>query len=278
MVADARAAVLVATLGAEPQIVAIAVQLLLRRQENLQQVVVLHTDPHHEPVASSLRALQAAFAAQPGWPPLHTVDLGTGDVLHPAALNRFADTLYSVLKAQVEAGQCVHLLLAGGRKPMAMMGMSVAQMLLGPRDRVWYLHSDDDLRTSGRHILGPADRADLVPIPLPPLGNAPAAFTRPFQAQTPADALRLLEAEQHERRRTFVERELTPAEREVARLIAAEVLSVEEVAARLHKSPKTVTNQLNSIYGKLENVFGLQPDKGVKREFLRRELNVYFRS
>ena len=64
----------------------------------------------------------------------------------------------------------------------------------------------------------------------------------------------------------------------MARLVAHQVLTVEEMAAHLHKSPKTVTNQLTVIYQKLESSFGLQPDQGVKREFLRRELAGYFGS
>jgi len=69
---------------------------------------------------------------------------------------------------------------------------------------------------------------------------------------------------------------LTVAEREVALLVAQNVLTVKEIAIQLHKSPKTVTNQLNTIYSKLESYFGLQPDLGVKREFLRRALVGHF--
>jgi hypothetical protein len=47
------------------------------------------------------------------------------------------------------------------------------------------------------------------------------------------------------------------------------------MAARLHKSPKTITNQLTTIYSKLESAFGLQTDVGVKREFVRQELGPY---
>ena len=113
-------------------------------------------------------------------------------------------------------------------------------------------------------------------IPLAPVGAAPARFTNFFRAETPTAARAALE-EQHTRRtRAFVEQILTAAERELAALVACEVLTVNEAAARLHKSPKTITNQLNSIYSKLESVFGLQPDVGVKREFLRRELRPYF--
>ncbi len=166
----------------------------------------------------------------------------------------------------------VHLLLAGGRKSMALVGLSVAQLLLGADDHVWYLHSDEGLRTSRRSQLVGDDVAQLIEIPLPRLSVAPPQLTRLFQAETPDAARQTLAAEQRRQVQHFLDHGLTAAERELALLVAQNVLTVKEIAAQLHKAPKTVTNQLNVIYSKLESEFGLQPDVGVKREFLRRAL------
>jgi CRISPR-associated protein Csx14 len=269
-------AVLIATLGAEPQVVSLATQLLLARGLDLQAVVVLHTAAHKPPVLTSLPTLKETFADHPGWPPLHPVALDLDDVLTPDDMETFAAALFDEIKRWLNRERQVHLLLAGGRKPMAMMGMSVAQMLLGADDRVWYLYSDARLRQSGRMTLEAGDKAELIETPLVPMTPAPPRFTRPFQASTPAEARSALAREQQRRLAHFVETELTSAEREVAALVAREVLTVNEMAARLHKAPKTVSNQLNSVYSKLESAFGLLPDKGVKREFLRRELGAYF--
>lgn len=114
------------------------------------------------------------------------------------------------------------------------------------------------------------------PIPLPQQHSAPPIFRRHFQAETLDTAQTELDLAQAAQRRHFIDHELTRAERAVAALVAAEVTTVKDLAARLHKRPKTVTNQLNSIYSKLESYFGLQPDVGVKREFLRRELGGWF--
>ncbi len=269
-------AVLIATLGAEPQVISLTTQLLLQQQEPLVAVVVLHTHRAYAPVADALPALQITFAAQSNWPPLQTVCVPVDDVLTPAQMEEFTDALYAIIKQWVAEQVCVHLQLAGGRKSMAMLGISVAQLLLGPVDRLWYLHSDEALRRSGRMVLNEHDHVRLIAIPLPQLTAAPPLFTRPFQANTPADARHELAAEQQKRRQYFVDHELTPAERAVAALVVQDVLTVKEIAVRLGKSPKTVTNQLNTIYSKLESTFGLQPDLGVKREFLRRELGRHF--
>jgi DNA-binding CsgD family transcriptional regulator len=235
-------------------------------------VVVLHTTAHLPPVSAALPALQASFAAQPAWPPLLLDELPLDDVLSPVELDAFAERLYTQLRGWVMQGTRVHLLLAGGRKSMAMVGMSVAQLVLGPDDHVWYLHSSDELRRSGRTAPADGDAVTLVPIPLPRLAVAPPAFLAALQSPTRAGALAALDARHSERLRHFLDHDLTPAERALALLVGEDLLTVEQMARRLHKSAKTVTNQLNSIYSKLESAFGLSPDIGLKREFLRREL------
>lgn len=271
-------AVLVATLGAEAQVIPISVQLLLGQGVLLEWVEILHTDHRREPIHTARQYNQRIFAQQEAWPRLRTTEIPIADVLTPQELDAFATALFTTLKRWIGDGYTVHLLLAGGRKSMAMVGMTIAQMLLAPSDRVWYLHSQETLRLSGRWQLAGPDEAQLIPIPLSILSAAPPSFARSFAAETPAAARLELAAVAEARRRYFVEEELTPAERTVARCLVTDVLTVEQLAARLHKSPKTITNQLNSIYSKLESVFGLQPDKGVKREFLRRELGPYFGS
>lgn len=264
-------AVLVATLGAEAQVVSLATALLLR-QARLARVVVVHTDARFAPIDTALPTLCNAFAARDDAPVLVCTAVDVADTLRAGELERFADALFAVLKAEIGAGHSVHLLLAGGRKSMALVGMSVAQLLLGPDDHVWYLHSDDALRRSGRFWPEAGDAVQLIEMPLAPPLAAPPRFARSFAAASPAAARQALSEAEEMRLRHFVEHELTPAERAVAALFAQEVMTVEEAARRLIKQPKTITNQLTLIYAKLESYFGLTPDVGTKREFLRRVL------
>lgn len=268
-------AVLVATLGAEPQVIAIAAQLLQQQGEPVSTVVALHTQATHRPISQTLPALQKAFDEHPEWPEFRAHPVPAGDTLTPEQIELFARELYGVLKMWVMKEARVHLLLAGGRKSMAMVGVTVAQLLLGTDDRLWYLHSDDELRFSGRFHLEPQDKAHLIQVPLPQLRPAPAIYTQPFQAETPDAAFEALEVEQSRQLQRFVDQELTAAERKLAALVVQEVVTVAKMAEQLNKKPKTVTNQLNSIYSKLESAFGLQPDKGIKREFLRKQLKGF---
>lgn len=270
-------AVLVTTLGTEPSVIPIATQLLLDQGIILSTVELLHTIPTDAAIRSALASVQAAFGQHPQWPKLATTQLPVRDVIAPGELSDFGNALFACLKKWLRQGYQLHLLLAGGRKSMAMVGVTTAQLLFGPEDRIWYLYSADELRLSGRYLLQGRDEARLVQIPLPPPLAAPV-YGHALDAETPDEARRLLAAQVSEQRRRFVEEELTAAERAVARCVVEDVAKVADIAARLHKSPKTVTNQLTSIYAKLEAFFGLQADVGMKREFLRRELGGYFGS
>ncbi len=57
-------AVLIATLGAEPQVVSLATQLLLQQGIALQAVVVIHTSQTAPPILHSLPRLHTLFAEQ----------------------------------------------------------------------------------------------------------------------------------------------------------------------------------------------------------------------
>ncbi len=146
-------AVLIATVGAEPQVVTLAADLLVR-QGPLVRAVVVHTDAQTPPLTATLPALHSAWAQRADLPPLTLCAVEVADTLTPGELERFADTLFAVLKSEIAAGRRVHLLLAGGRKSIALVGMSVAQLLLGPDDRVWYLHSDEAITAVGAFLAG----------------------------------------------------------------------------------------------------------------------------
>lgn len=230
--------VLIATLGSEPQIVGLAAHLLLEQHEPLTRVVVLHTRPTQSPIDRALPILQESFRTNAALPLLELQEAPADDVLTPQQIELFSRHLYQVVRIWVLRRTRVHLLLAGGRKSTAIVGMTVAQMLLGPDDRVWYLYSDEALRISGRLTLQPGDYAQLIQIPLPQLSAAPPVWIRPITAETPDSALDAYVVERTRRLRHFVEAELTSEERDVAALFAQDVLTVEEAATALHNSRK----------------------------------------
>ncbi len=262
----ARSSVLVATIGAEPQVIAIALQLL-RRREQLTAVDVLHTHAEREPVGRALADLDAMFARRPDWPDLHRTLIPAADLLLPEELDAFETILFQSLKKWKGAGCNIRLLLAGGRKTSAMVGMAVAQLLLQPWDRVLYLSSDENLRLSRRHVLEPRDKARLHEIPLLQdilrQGHGIA-----MQAATPGEARRGIRADHRRKYARFVE-SLTPTERKIAHAVATQTAGTAAMAAQLGLAQATVSNGLTRIYRKLEGQWGIVLHKGIKREMLR---------
>lgn len=81
--------------------------------------------------------------------------------------------------------------------------------------------------------------------------------------------------EDRRRKREFVERWLTQAEREVVRL-ASQGLDNAAIAECLDKAEKTVAYQLTSIYSKLHEWRGYRTDVPVSRAVLVATFATYF--
>ena len=275
---------LVCTLGSEPQVITLSLDLLARRGRRPDRLVVVHTSDDHEPVRTALEQLRLTLT---GWPRLETTfvpvegergpvpDLATSD--QAAAYLR---TLYRTVLELKRAGSQVDLNLSGGRKPMSIYAVVVAQLLFDAGDRLWYLLSSETVRRSEQMRLGQADDADLLEIPVLRWSSVSPAATPLGRFEDPWDAI-AYQQEHHLRasmnaRRVFVNQVLTPAERDLARLAATTGLDNAALAERLNKRPKTIANQLNTIYGKLHEFLGF-PDAGATdRTVLAAEFGPYF--
>lgn len=276
---------LICTLGAQPQVITLSLDLLAGQGRQPEGLLVIHTDPAREPVRSARQALQEALAA---WPklPARFVTVTDGD--RPAAdlataeqAAAFLRTLYREVLALKQAGRQVDLNLSGGRKPMSIYAMVVAQLLFDSHDRVWYLLSEEGLRASGQmRLAGQAGAATLMEVPVLRWSSITPAATPLGRFQDPWDAIRFQQEHhlRHEvaRKRSFVDCWLTPAEYEVAALAAREGLDNAGIAGQLGKSEKTVANQLTSVYAKLHEFLGFRDDMETDRAVLAAELGMVF--
>lgn len=245
--------VLVATLGAEPQVMTLALDALMADGARITRVVVVHTLADREPIRSSLERLHQEFVVNRfyGDRVLYIPHLLAGsagplvDVVTPEEIDSAFQNMYMLLRQFKHAGYSIHLCLAGGRKTMALFAMAAAQILFDAGDHVWHLVSDPALVASKElHAAHPND-VTLVPVPVARWGRI-----RPDDLS---------------RARDFIENALTPAEREVTMLLIREGLSNAALAERLGKSTKTIANQLSSVYSKLEEYFELEatPDRAL---------------
>jgi CRISPR-associated protein Csx14 len=274
--------VLVATLGSEPQVVTLALDLLRAKGYPISEVVVVHTVG--EAVRRALAALAQEFAL-PGacrYRPV-PVDGESGpvaDIISDADTAALMRTLYRVVLAKKRAGRLVHLSIAGGRKPMAVYGMVVAQLLFDEDDRVWHLLSEGWHPGDERVMhVRPEDRVWLVPVPVLRWGSVSPVLTELALREDPWEAIQaqrvMRREEDRQRKREFVEYKLTAAEGELVRL-ACQGLDNAAIARQLNKSGKTVANQFTGIYDKLREWRGFREDIPVSRALLVAEFAVYF--
>jgi len=274
--------VLIATLGSEPQVVTLALDLLRAKGYPVAEVIIVHT--MGKAVQSALKQLAGEFAA-PGTCGYRTVAVVKGewpvdDISTEEDTASLLRTLYRTILAEKRAGRLIHLSIAGGRKPMAMYGMVVAQLLFDEDDRVWHLLSENWRPGDERvmHVRS-EERVWLVPVPVLRWSTVSPVLTELAVREDPWEAIqtqRIMKQEEDRRRKQgFIEHDLTRAERELVRL-ACQGLDNATIARQLYKSEKTVANQFTNIYEKLREWRGLRADVSITRPLLVAEFAVYF--
>ncbi len=277
-----REQVLIATLGSEPQVVTITLDRLRAQDIAIDQVVVIYT------AAEVVQSAMAKVAGEFDGTVYPNVTLKTVPVTDArGAVNDFRDandvralltTLYREVRDAKRAGRTVHLCVSGGRKVMGIAGMTVAQLLFDANDRVWHLMSEGwEPGSAKRMHAQPSDQVYLVSVPVLRWTDSAALLAALGELDDPMDAIRrqetLAHSEAMRRRREFVERKLTRAERQVVELVCQD-LDNAAIAKQLHKSEATVANQLTSVYAKLNEFLGF-PERNPDRVTLVAELAPY---
>jgi CRISPR-associated Csx14 family protein len=275
--------ILIATLGSEPQVVTAALDLLRLQGEAIDTVCVLHSTSPGTAMESALEALMAEFSGAQGQMRVAFTPLcdesgrALQDVQTPEETQAAFRFLYRQVRMAKLEGQRVHLLVAGGRKTLALFGMAAAQLLFDEGDRLWHLYSGGEFLASKRMHPQLGDDVHLIPIPVllwsqvSPVLSDLDGVDDPFEAAEHARQLRL--NEKMEIGRTFVLGSLTPAEATVVRLLVESGLSDQEIAGRLSLSPRTVEQHLRSAYRKAAAHWEL-PDAG--RAQLVALLSLYY--
>ncbi len=279
---DARAggrkdACLIATLGTEPQVVTLALQALASMGEGVRDVIVVHTAALDARIAGAVQALDTAFATdgrlatwRAGY--CRLVIRGQSgpvpDLLEEEDFGATLNTLYRAVRGRKQAGQAVHLSLSGGRKLMALCGMTVAQLLFDDGDRLWYLQSAAELVASRDLFAASAGQVRLVAVPLLRWSPAPPLLTDLALAEDPVAAIARQQEHVLTARRRFLTGQLTRSEREVAELVIKTGATDAELARALHKSPRTISHQLAVIYDKLREFLEVRDDVRVDRHTL----------
>ncbi len=273
---------LVAPVGSKPQLVTIALDLLRQRGETIREVVVLHTTLDRPVTRASIARLGKEFPRAYAGVHLRPIclcdDRGIplADVDSAPSAREAFRVLYREIKAAKQSRRRVHLSIAGGRKIIAVYGMTVAQLLFDSNDRVWHISSDPALVASKALHPRPG-QSTLIRVPVLRWSDVSPSLTDLILSDDPFDALKrqeeLLRADALRLARLFVEQSLTPSERDVVRLVVREGLTDAQIAEQTSRSSKTVGHHLSSAYRKARVTFEL---RHADRHTLTSLLSTYY--
>ncbi len=266
---QSRRSALIATLGAKPQLVTLAMDCLREKGEVPELIVCIHGSRRRVETESALRQLRSDIKKNfpsTKFKELELADQGQPltDITSPDQVQAAFRSMYAEIRALKVSGLTIHLLIAGGRKTLAVFGMAAAQMLFDDQDCLWHLASHPALEESGRLHSDPGEWARLISIPLIPWGRLSPVFDALREVDDPFDAVQRLGElrlrEHWDRARIFILTKLTPSEASVVELLSRDGMGQNEIANKLALSPRTVEQHLRSAYRKaaehweLENV------------------------
>lgn len=303
-----RPAALVATLGTRPQVVTIALDLLLQASENIDEVVVIHTAsprptkgiparPPQDLMVACLATLERQFPLRSAYAhgqrpctyrPLRLTVHGQpiDDVHSEEDARAVMATIFYEVQALKKRGMVVHLSIAGGRKSMSVYGMATAQLLFDSGDRLWHVLSSPAFEASNAMHPATADDAHLVRIPVLPISTVfpgmVSLLTSPDPLAILDNKLSLMDLEARRQRETFLN-QLSDAERRLVDALMAPLAQQgrppddRHLARRLVIAPHTVTKRFSDIYAKLRAHIGvLEDEEKVDRSALIYYLAPYY--
>ncbi len=266
-------AVLISTLGTEPQVLTLCLQELLARGEEIVEAVGVHSQGEDPAIAEAVERLRREWASLPFGKEveLRLEGVPVADFDSERSLRLLYRKLVDIVASAHARGLKVHLNISGGRKPMGICALLVAQLLFGPEDKLWYLISAKELVES-RALLAERVSYRLLEIPVPLWTEVGVFLEALSRYDDPWAAVELQRRLRHraeaERWHHLLEHVLTPAERRVVEELVSRGGTNAEIARRLRKSPKTVEHQLESAYRKLRAFLDWPEDFPVNRTTL----------
>ena len=257
-----RRSIMVATLGGQPQLVTIALDILLARGEAIREVIVLFLSAEGSRVNRALAKLSEEFVDDYYAYANHSCRLRPIPIQDGASrlsdITSDADavgawrTLRDLILTLKDERHHLHICISGGRRIMALLLTSLALLHFTYRDKLWHIYSPEEFqhRADQGRILHPRpeDGVCLVEVPLVPIGTQfpiLRELTMP-QSQTSRRLLRQI-SEHHRERCQQVVDELTQRELQTLKAFATG-LTPQEVADDMVISLNTVNTYRKKVF------------------------------
>jgi len=277
---------LIATLGGQPQVVTLTLDLLHRRGERIDEVIAVFPGGNARYKAAH-RRLREVFQQPPyrSWGIRYrarSIDAPDGRPLQDIQNTVDADRAWLVLRTLIgeakQQGHRLHISLSGGRRALALMTFSAAMLYCTPGDRLWHIYTPPSvlakIKDGTQMHVAPEEGVRLLEVPFAPwgayfpgvkaiLGMRPQQVLA-WQAQWPG--------EETAQRCALVWQRLTERQREVLRALI-EQPTRKEAARALGVSLSTVDTHREVILRACRLAW---PAEQVDLDFVRRAFRGWF--
>lgn len=239
--------VFVATLGQRPEAITVALDALMD-SVHIHRSIIIHTDPRAANLADAYASLKSVldtdYSIPVEWREVRHADgRPLSEITTREAAEGYFKHLYNTLR-ELKQHCTVYLLVSSGRKPMSIYATLAASALFGHADRVWVVLSPDHVIAPGKFHIKSRERRHVQLVDLPLV----AARFAPGMAPENVEEFLTLRRDA----RTLFMVKLSDEERNVVETLMKHPYSTNgQLALVLGKSPRTIDNQLSSVYGKL---------------------------
>ena len=281
---------LVATLGGQPQIVTFTLDLLLRRNIPIYEVIVVHpaSSPH---LQQALERLNAEFVGDHylfegrrqtihfRQQVLNHYDSVIDDIVDERTASGTLDTIGELVRNLKQQGRIIHFSISGGRRLMTFLSFSAALLYFDTPDELLHLYTPE-------HIKEQVDTNNIMHLPL---GNGQrlievpfARAAQPFFARslhyTPSTTIQTQQEQRQAENKKHCDQvvtALTDKPYQVLRAIA-QGLHPNDVAKKLGIKPSTIQTHINVIYRECRNAWDLPETVQVNYLFIQARFAGYF--
>lgn len=174
--------VLVATVGGQPQLITLCLDILLERDKRIRDVVPVYLPGPRSRSQAGLRKIMDEFPhdqyrgqtihLRPQ--PVRSDKRAVDDIRDESDADVVWRTLHELLGSLKQQEKRVHLCVGGGKRVMSLLAISAAMLHFGHHDRVWHINTSDDFaqRADEGAIMHaePDDDVRLIQVPLVPWG------------------------------------------------------------------------------------------------------------
>src|SRR5579883_2846915 len=282
---------LLATLGGQPQVVTLSLDLLLQQNIPIREVVVVHP-ASYAGLEHSIRRLNDEFPGDiykcTGQPirlrrhALRQYGALIDDIVDEQSADGALNAMDDLIRDLKQSNRTIHFSISGGRRLMGFLSFSAALLNFSQADRLWHIHTPETVKLrvqdgAAMHV-APEDGVRLIEVPFARLAQpilSRLLSANPHDARTvmSAQAARA-DAEQQQRCRQIAET-VTGAQRRVLRALASG-LRPQEVADRLGISIRTVSSHTSVLLRECRNTWNIPEDKRLDYTFLHFMFANYF--